>query len=111
MPCSLMAKPSILEAEKMCSQVFKVRIEPAGLIVDASALMTLLQACEQSGVSGLKIESSCRNGTCRVCMCQLTSGHVVYKIDWPGLSLEEKREGFILPCIASAASDLVMKMI
>lgn len=56
------------------------------------------------------IDSSCRNGTCRTCLCQLVSGQVTYRIEWPGLSLDEKREGFILPCVAHAASDVVLAL-
>ena len=95
----------------MASQVFKVRLEPAGLTFDAPASLSLLQACELSCLGDLKIQSSCRNGTCRTCLCQLTSGQVFYHIDWPGLSHEEKREGYILPCVASAASDVVITLI
>ena len=35
-------------------------------------------------------------------------GTVRYKIEWPGLSLDEKREGYILPCVAVAETDLVI---
>ena len=56
------------------------------------------------------LASSCRNGTCRTCMCHARCGQVVYRIEWPGLSADEKRDGFILPCVAYAASDLVLEM-
>jgi hypothetical protein len=49
---------------------------------DAEAPDTVLQAAERAGV---RLPSSCRNGTCRTCICQ-SSGTVRYKIDWPGLS-------------------------
>ncbi|HJV51071.1 MAG TPA: 2Fe-2S iron-sulfur cluster-binding protein, partial [Noviherbaspirillum sp.] len=58
--------------------------------------------------AGLRLPSSCRNGTCRACMCRMTSGQVRYRIAWPGLLPEEKAQGFILPCVAYAASDLVI---
>ena len=74
----------------------------------APADMPLLQAAELAGTPGLKLESSCRNGTCRTCICQLLEGEVAYRIAWPGLSLEEKREGFILPCVAYPVSDVVI---
>ena len=74
----------------------------------APANMPLLQAAELSGIPRLKLESSCRNGTCRACICQLLEGEVTYRIDWPGLSLDEKREGFILPCVAYPVSDVVI---
>ena len=53
--------------------------------------------------------SSCRNGTCRTCLGQLVSGSVHYEIDWPGLTAEEKAEGYVLPCCAYPDSDLVLK--
>lgn len=59
--------------------------------------------------AGIALPNSCRNGTCRTCMCQLLSGEVSYRIRWPGLLPEEKEEGWILPCIAYARSDLVLR--
>lgn len=41
-------------------------------------------------------------------MCKMTSGSVDYQIEWPGLSREEKTDGWILPCVAIATSDLVL---
>lgn len=87
--------------------VFTARVEPAGLVFEAPAGLSLLAAAEQAG---LRLSSSCRNGTCRSCICQLRSGQVTYRIEWPGLSFEEKQEGFILPCAAYPASDLVMQL-
>ncbi|MGA8786927.1 MAG: 2Fe-2S iron-sulfur cluster-binding protein, partial [Polaromonas sp.] len=58
----------------------------------------------------LTLGSSCRNGACRSCICHLSSGQVVYRIEWPGLSMEEKREGYILPCVAYPSSDVVIEL-
>ncbi len=55
------------------------------------------------------VRSSCRNGTCRTCMCRLEAGEIAYEIEWPGLSAEEKREGYVLPCVARALSDVVLR--
>ncbi len=85
---------------------FTARVEPDGTEFEAPASLPLLQAAEQAGLTLLA--SSCRNGTCRACLCQLVSGQVVYRIEWPGLSLDEKREGYILPCVAHPASDVVI---
>ena len=52
--------------------------------------------------------SACRNGTCRACLCRLVSGSIRYQIDWPGLLAEEKADGWILPCVATATSDVVI---
>ena len=96
-----------MPADTGCA-VFKVRLEPGGRSFDAPATLPLLQAAELAGVSMLA--SSCRNGTCRTCICHVSSGQVAYRIEWPGLSAEEKREGFILPCVAYALSDLVIEL-
>jgi ferredoxin len=78
-------------------------IAPAGWEVEANTSLTLLEAAQ---LAGIVLPSSCRNGTCRTCMCRLESGAVRYEIPWPGLSAEEKREGWILPCAAYPESDV-----
>ncbi|NML84958.1 2Fe-2S iron-sulfur cluster-binding protein [Polaromonas sp.] len=92
-------------AQAECA-VFRARLEPAGRNFDAPANLPLLQAAERAGL--MLLASSCRNGTCRSCICRLASGQVTYLIEWPGLSAEEKQAGFILPCVACAASDVVI---
>lgn len=81
----------------------RVRLAGQGWEFDAGADTTLLMAAQQAGV---RLPSSCRNGTCRTCICKLQSGSIRYLIEWPGVSLDEKREGWILPCVAVAQSDL-----
>jgi ferredoxin len=66
---------------------------------------TVLQSARAAGVV---LPSSCRNGTCRECLCRLVEGRVSYIIAWPGLSADEKREGCILPCVARPESDLLI---
>ena len=87
-------------------EIFEARLEPAGLRFDAPGDLPLLQAGLRAGI---ELPSSCRNGTCRTCMCRLRQGRVVYRIEWPGLSLEEKQEGWILPCVAHPASSVVIE--
>ncbi len=84
---------------------FTVRFEPQGATFEVAADRPLLLAAEHAGVN---LPSSCRNGTCRTCMCRLVEGQVRYHIQWPGLLPEEKAEGWILPCIAYPLSDLVI---
>lgn len=84
----------------------KVTLQGQGWSFDAEAPDTVLQAADKAGI---RLPSSCRNGTCRTCICLATSGTVRYKIDWPGLSLDEKREGYILPCVAIAETDLTIQ--
>jgi ferredoxin len=105
-----MAEPWILQDERHHTMIFQteftVRIEPKGWRFVASDAISLLQAARNSAVS---LPSSCRNGTCRTCMCRLLSGQIRYQIEWPGLSSDEKKDGYILPCIAYPQSDLVIE--
>jgi ferredoxin len=89
---------------------FIARIANTDLSFSAPADMPLLQAAELAGTPGLQMDSSCRNGTCRTCICQLLEGQVTYRIEWPGLSLDEKREGLILPCVAYPVTDVVIDL-
>jgi ferredoxin len=79
----------------------------AELRFDAPPDLPLLLAAEQAG---LRLASSCRNGSCRTCICRLVSGQVAYHIAWPGLSAEEKAEGCILPCVAYPVSDVYIQL-
>jgi ferredoxin len=88
------------------SDIFTVTVLPAQLQYDVEGDLTLLEAAEMSRV---QLPSSCRNGTCRTCMCRLISGEVTYTIDWPGLSAEEKNEGYVLPCVARPTSTVVLE--
>jgi ferredoxin len=82
-----------------------LRIEPLGRTITVACGQTLLDAARSDGI---ELRSSCRNGTCRECMARVVEGSVRYRIEWPGLLAEEKAEGWVLPCVALAASDLVL---
>ncbi|AJY30872.1 2Fe-2S iron-sulfur cluster binding domain protein [Burkholderia thailandensis 34] len=84
-----------------------MRVEPLGAGFDAPESLSLLEA---AGFAGVSLPRSCRNGTCRTCLCRLREGSVAYRIEWPGVSAEEKVEGYILPCVAIAQSDLVIEV-
>ena len=86
--------------------VFHVTLLPSGLRFEAASDESLLKA----GLRAMApLRSSCRNGTCRTCLCRLDSGSIAYEIEWPGLTREEKAEGFVLPCVARALSDVVLR--
>jgi ferredoxin len=84
---------------------FSITLMPSGRCFEASGDTSILEA---AALSGLVLPSSCRNGTCRACLCRLAEGSVRYRIEWPGLTAEEKAEGWILPCSAIPASDLIV---
>lgn len=90
------------------SATFTVRLQRPGadpVYFEAPADLPVLLAAERAGVA---MESSCRNGTCRSCICFMDAGSVAYRIAWPGLSLDEKRDGWILPCVAYATGELAL---
>ena len=66
---------------------------------------TVLAAALAAGVA---MTSSCRNGTCRACRRLLVSGAAEHTIEWPGLSREEKADGWVLPCVLRPLGDCVL---
>jgi ferredoxin len=78
---------------------------PAGWRLQVPAGQTLLQAALDAGV---RLPRSCRNGSCRACLARVVSGRAHHCIDWPGLLAEEKADGWVLPCVACADTDLAL---
>lgn len=91
----------------MSAAAYRLTVLPAGLALPAPADRTLLQAALAAMVP---LASSCRNGSCRACICRLVEGRIHYRIEWPGLLAEEKQAGWILPCVAYPDSDLVIRI-
>ena len=86
--------------------VFKGLVQETGVAFAAPADQSLFASMRKAGIDW---PVSCRNGTCRACIGQLLHGRVAYDIPWPGLSLEEKREGYCLPCVARPLGDFVIR--
>ncbi len=82
---------------------YAVEISPQGWTFDCAPDQTLLLAALDAG---LKLPNSCRNGTCRTCITHLAEGKIEHRIKWPGLSFEERKAGWILPCVASPRTPL-----
>lgn len=85
---------------------FTASVLPGNTRFAAPAALSLLEAALLAGVA---LPNSCRNGTCRACASRLHAGTIRYRIEWPGLSLDEREEGLILPCVACPASDVVIE--
>ena len=100
-----MSQPASESPRTLPARVFQARLAPGAPAFEAPADAPLLLAAERAG---LALASSCRNGTCRSCIGQLVSGPVMYRIEWPGLSAEEKAAGRVLPCVAYPLSDVVL---
>jgi ferredoxin len=80
---------------------------PSGLQCPVTPDQSLLEAALAAGI---QMPRSCRNGTCRACLCRIASGSVRYRIAWPGLSPDEKDEGWTLPCVALAVGDVSLRV-
>ena len=83
---------------------FTARLGLDGADFTAPADEPLLVSAEQAG---LVWPASCRNGTCRTCIGRIVTGRVRYNMAWPGLSIEEKAESCVLPCVAYPVTDVV----
>lgn len=86
---------------------FTIRIVPQDWRFETTGTQTVLAAFDGAG---MRVPSSCRNGTCRTCLCRMVSGQIHYRIEWPGVSPDENRDGYILPCVAVADGDLVLEV-
>ena len=84
---------------------FRIRVDGQVNEGEADSDTSLFAALTRAGIAW---PVSCRNGTCRTCIARLLQGEVRYDIPWPGLSAEEKQEGFCLPCIARPVADVVL---
>lgn len=87
-------------------EFFTGQVELSGQTFDAWATQPLLISMEQGGIAW---PSSCRSGNCRTCIGLLHSGKIRYEMEWPGLSKEEKAEGYVLPCVAYPCSEVVLR--
>jgi ferredoxin len=87
---------------------FSVNVTPGGFAFETSDAVSVMEAAL---LADIDLPASCRNGTCRTCLCRLVSGSVRYRIEWPGVSADEKKEGWFLPCVAVAESDLVIDVL
>ena len=85
----------------------RITLLPSGRQFDAADGQFVLAAALAAGIA---LASSCRNGTCRACRCRLADGRAEHVIEWPGLSREEKAEGWVLPCVLRPLTDCVLDL-
>ena len=72
--------------------------DPGQRILDAAA------------AAGHVIGYSCKNGRCSSCRCRLLSGDTEALTDELGLTAEERAAGWILSCVRTARSDVVLEV-
>jgi CDP-4-dehydro-6-deoxyglucose reductase len=68
---------------------------------------TLLQSAEQANISLLY---SCKNGRCSTCKCKVLAGKTYALGIESGLSSKEQEDGWILSCMRSAETDLLLEI-
>ena len=84
---------------------FKIEFRRAGQVFEwDDSAESILDFAEENGV---EIENSCRVGVCGTCKLKLISGEVSMSTD-DGLTEEDKRNRYFLPCVAIPESDLVI---
>lgn len=81
---------------------FRVSIEPGEKGFEWDGAGNLLDAARRAGIG---LPHSCRTGTCRTCLCRLTTGRVTHEAS-ANLEPQELADGFILPCVARADADV-----
>jgi ferredoxin-NADP reductase len=73
-------------------------------VCQASVGGTLLDLAEKNGV---QIPYGCRQGLCGTCATRVLSGAVQMDVD-AGLTAEQKKAGFVLPCVSRAEGTVVV---
>ena len=80
----------------------KVRLARSSITYRTSEDDTLLEGCERNGVL---IPFGCRQGNCGTCATRLLSGNV-HMANQDGLTEQMRAQGFVLPCVSRASSDV-----
>ncbi len=75
--------------------------------VQADSSKSLLEIAEEAGVA---IESSCKSGSCGTCKHKLAKGEVTYDGDPDALSEDEKKQGYVLTCIAYPKGEVALAL-
>jgi CDP-4-dehydro-6-deoxyglucose reductase, E3 len=68
---------------------------------------TVLDAAAKAGIS---LPYSCKTGRCSTCKCKVLSGQSKGMVDELGLTAAEKAQGFILGCVRSASTDMLIEV-
>jgi ferredoxin-NADP reductase len=81
-----------------------LKLSRSDLAFNISSDETLLEGAEENGVL---IPSGCRQGNCGTCATKLVSGNVQMEAA-EALSDQMRSQGFILPCVSRALSDVTL---
>jgi CDP-4-dehydro-6-deoxyglucose reductase, E3 len=79
----------------------------SGKYFDSPSGVSILEAAARGKIT---IPYSCKTGRCSTCKCKVISGETRALVDEIGLIESEKIDGWILSCVRTATSDLVLEV-
>jgi ferredoxin len=82
-----------------------IEFAKSGRKITGSRKLPLLDLAEAHGI---EIDYACRTGSCGACKVRLLSGET-HSATGLGLTDAEKREGFVLSCVAAPVGDCVIE--
>lgn len=95
-------KSSTTRVAPLKGSPFQIEFARSGKTCSTSSASTILETAE---ANGLHLPFSCRQGECGTCVARLLAGRVDMERE-DGLETELKAQGYILPCVARARSDI-----
>ena len=85
-------------------QQYEITFAATGRSIAANGSHTLLETAEAEGIA---IPTSCRSGVCQACRTRVVDGDVDCQSSV--LDPEDRADGFVLPCVSWAQSDVVLE--
>jgi CDP-4-dehydro-6-deoxyglucose reductase len=79
----------------------------SGMSFECAPGVSILEAAAQKKII---IPYSCKTGRCSTCKCKLVIGDTKELVEEVGLTEREKAEGWILSCVRTATTDLVLEV-
>jgi len=79
----------------------------SGTVFTGSSDISILDAATSAGVL---LSYSCKTGRCSTCKCKVRSGQTRELYAETGLTEQEKEEGWILGCVRSAETDVIIEV-
>jgi ferredoxin-NADP reductase len=83
---------------------YEITFAATGRSIAANGSHTLLETAEAEGIA---IPASCRSGVCQACRTRVADGDVDCQSSV--LDPEDRADGFVLPCVSWAQSDVVLE--
>jgi ferredoxin-NADP reductase len=92
----------VMQTDSLESRAFQIAFVRSNKTCRNSQSRTILETAEMNGVN---VPYGCRQGQCGTCVTRLLAGEVQMERE-DGLGTELKAQGYILPCVSRARSDI-----